>query len=82
MGGSSSRVGVAGGAGVGVLASKGIKRVGVGVAVGGRSDRPGPLVRKIHAIPRIETTPTAIGIRRERSNEERGGIPDIVLPRL
>ncbi|MEO7839907.1 MAG: GNAT family N-acetyltransferase [Anaerolineales bacterium] len=40
------------------------------------------LVKKIHPIPRIETTPIAMGIRSARSNEGRGCIPGKVLPRL
>ena len=54
-----------------------------GIAVGGMSDWPRSLIKRIHPIPRIETTPIAIGIRRARSNGGRGCIPsDKVLPRL
>jgi hypothetical protein len=73
-------VGVTGGEGVRLTGSKELKLDGV--AVGGMSDLPRPLVKRIHPIPRIETTPIAIGIRRARSNEGRGCIPGKVLPRL
>jgi hypothetical protein len=76
VGEGSSRVGVAGGVGVRV----GAAREGVmdGIAVEGRRDLPGPLAKKIHPMPRIETSPITIGIKRERSNEWRVSI----LPRF
>jgi hypothetical protein len=76
VGAGSSRVGVAGRVGVRV----GAAREGVmdGIAVGGRRDRPISLDKKIHPMPRIETRPMAIGIKRERSNERRVSI----LPRF
>jgi hypothetical protein len=48
--------------------------IAVGTAVGGISDSPRSLVKKIHAIPRIETAPTTMGIKSSRLNEGRGCI--------
>src|SRR5215216_3298490 len=79
-GGGSSPVRVARGEAVGVSASRELTLDGI--AVRGMSDVPRSLVNKIHPIPRIETTPIAIGIRSARSNEGWGCIPDKVLPRL
>jgi hypothetical protein len=78
LGAGSSRVAVAGEEGVGV---PGLGELVLdGIAVGGRSDllidSPRLLVERIHPIPRIETTPMAIGIKSARSNEGRGCIPD------
>jgi hypothetical protein len=53
-----------------------------GIAVGALSDGPRTLVKRSHAIPRIETTPMAIGIRSVRSKEGRGCISEKVLPRF
>ena len=53
-----------------------------GIAVGALSDWPKTLVKRIHPIPRIETTPIAIGIKIVRSKEGRGCIPDKVLPQF
>ena len=56
--------------------------IAVGSTVGGRNNSLKSPLQKSHAMPRSETTPTAIGMRRARSNAGRGGIPDKVLPRL
>src|SRR5215216_2686782 len=80
VGGVSSWVGVTEGEGVGVPAPGELKLDGI--AIGGTSDLPRALAKRIQPIPRIETTPIAIGIRSARSNEWRGCIPDKVLPRL
>jgi len=80
VGGVASWVRVARGEGVNVSSSRELKLDGI--AVGGMSDLPRVLVNKIHPIPRIKTTPIAIGIRSARSNEGRGCIPDKVLPRF
>ena len=80
VGGSSSWVAVAEGEGVRVAVSRKLKLDGV--AVGGETVRPRRPVKKIKQIPRIETILIPTGIRSVRSNEERGCISDIVLPRL
>jgi len=53
-----------------------------GITVGALSDWLRTLVKRIHAIPSIETTPIAMGIRIVRSNEGRGCIADKVLLRF
>ena len=80
MGGVSSWVGRVVGEGASVPALG--ELVLDGIAVGGMSILARSLVQKIQPIPRIETTPMAIGIRSARSNEGRGCIPDKVLPRF
>jgi hypothetical protein len=80
VGEGCSRVEVARGAGVAVRAAEEPTTDGVATGRIIRSQRS--LVEKILTSPRIETTPIAIGIKRARSNEGRGCIPDKVLPRL
>ena len=82
VGGSSSRVGVADGKKEAASVSRGLMSNGaaVGMTVGGSKALLRLPAEKIHAIPRIETTPIAIGIKRVRSNGERGCISDRFYP--
>ena len=77
VGGISSRVTVAGGEGERVAATNDLKLKGV--AVGCETALPRAYVEKIKQIPSSEATMIAMGIKRERSNEERGCIPDSIL---